>query len=523
MIADIMFEVAWKSTVVSAAVVALLFLMRSRTPSSRVAVGGLGLVLLVLLPAIVLTLALLPVPTIEMAAPGAAAIAPLPLAMEPGAMLHSLSSPSDPAPAVTVSPELFVALLWAAGALVVALRLAAGIATLRRWSERAALVSSPRWRAVLRRCGAPEATLLLVSDDASAPLSWGWRMPVILVDRATMAKPAEAEAVIAHEAAHLARGDWPRLIAARAVIALFWFNPLVWLLERLHLQDIEEAADAEATRRVQPAHYAQALLNVARSAAIPAGANSIASGALAKRIREVLSNRPRSRWERTWRIGALTGVAAVAAPIAVVQFVVPAASATAAVASVLAQAPAPAASAPVAPASVTSATVVEMVPAPQPLVAALAVAQASPPAAPAAPAIIDREELDRVLEVAQQATAEAAAAMREVDPAKIRAEVATALADARSEMLRGADEMERGAVEMREGAAKMREEARKLRDPAYRRKIMEEHRARGDRVPTEQELIAAIPKMEEGAAKMDSGVDKMREGAAKMRRQAQDR
>ena len=43
-----------------------------------------------------------------------------------------------------------------------------------------------------------------------------------------------------------------------------------------------------------------------------------------------------------------------------------------------------------------------------------------------------------------------------------------AMANMRTDMLRGADEMERGAVDMRKGAATMREEARKLRNPAYR-------------------------------------------------------
>ena len=97
------------------------------------------------------------------------------------------------------------------------------------------------------------------------------------------------------------------------------------------------------------------------------------------------------------------------------------------------------------------------------------------------------------------------------------------------EMLRGADEMDRGAIEMQRGAAQMREEARKLRDPAYRAKVIAEARENkgnwggmkwNNKVPTDQELIDAIPKMEDGARRMDEGVEQMRRGAARMRESA---
>ena len=113
---------------------------------------------------------------------------------------------------------------------------------------------------------------------------------------------------------------------------------------------------------------------------------------------------------------------------------------------------------------------------------------------------------------------------------RARAEVAVAMANSRQAMLRGADEMERGAIEMRNGAAKMREEARKLRDPAYRAKVIAEARENAGKwnsskwnykIPTDQELIDAIPKMEEGARKMDAGVENMRQGARRMRESAQ--
>ena len=541
MIADILVELAWKSTIVAAAVVALLAVMRRQEAQNRAAIGGLGVALLLLLPLVVLVLALSPVTGFGVVAPMAAAEAPMPLAFEPGAtMLPFSAAPEAAAADPWMSTEGILASIWGAGAIFVLLRLAAGLVTLHRWTERAEVVRSPAWQSLLRTSGVPESTLLLVSADVAAPLSWGWRMPVILIDRETLVQTHEAEAVIAHEAAHLTRGDWPRLLAARLVVALFWFNPLVWLLERLYLQAVEESADAEATRKVAPAHYAQVLLNTARNAAVPLGANSMTSGALSKRIREVLRSRGPSRWSTAWRVGALASVAAVAAPVAAIELVRP--SAPVAPTTPVAV---PAPPAPMAPAAPATPVAMAAAMAPVTPVAPM------PPVAPAAPAprADDLAAIGAALAAAQAgaatgiseaerealrvAAAEAARAAREAGAharvvardahqiaARAQAEARVAMANARVQMRRGADDMERGAIDMRRGAAQMREEARRLRDPAYRAQQIARARERGDHVPTDQELIDAIPKMEEGARRMDEGVEQMREGARKMRQQA---
>jgi beta-lactamase regulating signal transducer with metallopeptidase domain len=547
MIAEILFEAAWKSTIVAAGVVALLYAMQRQTASNRVAVGGLGFVLLMLLPAIVLTVASLPLPVIELAAPVAPTIAELPVALQPQAVAAPLSSSPAELQSTAPSSGTVLLFLWAAGALAILLRLAAGLLTLRSWTRRAdPFVAGRQWQDMLRRCGVSESARIYVSSEINAPLSWGWRRPAILIDREILANPSEAEAVIAHEAAHLARGDWPRLIAARLVVALFWFNPFVWLLERLYLQDVEEAADAEATSLVEPARYAQVLLNVARNASVPAAANSISSGSLTRRIQRVLRGRARSRWDRTWRVGALASVAMIAGPIALVQFVAPAVSAASTLAPDLTLAPIAqirAVAVPAAPtpsASAATPTASESFPiaipadvAPIAPVAPVAAAVAAVHPAPVGPrAVIDREEIERIKRASEEMRARSVIIARDSKAIaeRARAEVAVAMANSRQAMLRGADEMERGAVEMRKGAAQMREEAVKLRDPAYRAKVIAEARenaskrngsGRNYKIPTDQELIDAIPKMEEGARKMDAGVEGMRDGARKMRESAE--
>jgi beta-lactamase regulating signal transducer with metallopeptidase domain len=75
----------------------------------------------------------------------------------------------------------------------------------------------------------------------------GWLRPVVLLSPMWRTwSPAERRAVIAHELAHVARGDFVGRLAARLAVALHGYHPLVrWLAARLELRQ-EMAADARA-------------------------------------------------------------------------------------------------------------------------------------------------------------------------------------------------------------------------------------------------------------------------------------
>src|ERR1043165_6765944 len=108
----------------------------------------------------------------------------------------------------------------------------------------------------------------------------------------------------------------------RLAATVFWFNPIVWLLEREIVQQAEEAADSEAARHVEPARYAQTLLTWAQINGGMVAANSIAPkhSALGRRIRAILDRTERPRGSAWTKIAALTCVA-IATPIAAVQLV----------------------------------------------------------------------------------------------------------------------------------------------------------------------------------------------------------
>jgi beta-lactamase regulating signal transducer with metallopeptidase domain len=195
-------------------------------------------------------------------------------------------------PAATFDSAGMVAMLYAAGVVLLLVRFLAGLWTLRRWTHAARPAIDPHWQRVMGRetAGLSRPLHLLVSPYAATPLSWGIAPAWILIGPATHDRPEQAEAVIAHELAHIRRFDWLGLVVARVTIALFWFNPLVWLVARQLMREVELAADADALGRIDRYDYAQALLAVAGGGLAHSEANCMAFSrtALARRINTVL-------------------------------------------------------------------------------------------------------------------------------------------------------------------------------------------------------------------------------------------
>jgi beta-lactamase regulating signal transducer with metallopeptidase domain len=537
---DFLIEMGWKSAAIAGGALLLAAMLRSRSAADRGAVLKIAVALLLALPAIA-TLA----PALEIATP-APAPAPAPAAALSPVALAALEA--APAPALASAPaaggdwddpSLLFFLLYLGGVLMVGGRLLAGLWTLRSWTRDASEVEAPEWRAALARAGGEALGIrLLASEDSSSPLSWGLRRPVILLDRDTLRTPAEADAILAHEVAHVARRDWPSLILSRLAVALFWFNPLVWRLDREVAQQAEEAADSEAAARVEPARYAQTLLDWARLDGRPAlPANAIAAGepGLSRRVKAILDGRVARRSGSAWAVAAMLGCAAFAAPVAALEFVPeapepPAApeapeAATARLSSVSALARAAAEPAPLAPPAPGAppvppvppkVTIVGPGPMPPGLPVALAAAMQASARAPRAPRTPRDPHVDGALIEAEVERA-VAEAMRSVDIAEISSRAAGEAAGAVvAAMKHGAIGMEIGARSMETGATRMLAQADRFRNRDYREAEIRRQAARGERV-THAELLKAADEMEDGAKEMLEGAREMREAAKDMR------
>jgi beta-lactamase regulating signal transducer with metallopeptidase domain len=532
---DFLIEMGWKSAAIAGGALLLAAMLRSRAAADRGAVLKVAVALLLALPAIALYAPALQIETPASTPAPAAAAAPTLAA--PFVAIEA--APADdamtaPAPAGDWDdPSLLFFLLYAGGVLMVGGRLLAGLWTLRRWTRCAAEVDAPEWRAALARAGGDSLGIrLLACEEASSPLSWGLRRPVILLDPDTLRSPDEADSILAHEVAHVARRDWPSLILSRIAVALFWFNPLVWRLDREVAQQAEEAADSDAAATVEPARYAQTLLDWARlsgASALPANAIAAGEPGLSRRVRAILDGRVARRSGSAWAVAAMLGCAAFAAPVAALEFVpeapdVPPAleAELAAPAAAVVPAPPPATpSAPLAPAAPPKASVAgrgapPMAP-PAPL--ALAMQAAPGPVAAPRPPRPPRDPLVDGALISAEVERAVAEAMRSVDIAEVSSRAAGQVAAAVvAAMKHGAIGMDAGARSMETGAERMRAEAARLKSSkAYREDVIRRNAARGEHV-THEQLLDAADEMEDGAREMREGAKEMREAAADMRR-----
>ncbi len=542
-------EMAAKSALICGLALVLAMALKDRAAADRARVLQIGIALLIALPVIDI---LFPVLRVE------AFAAPEPLTEEQieALVLLAAATPAGEA-SIWDDPAPLILLLWAAGAIGVGARLAVGLMTLRRWTRSAVPATDPLWVDALERareaCSAPASLRLLVADKVPGPLGWGLVRPVILIDPDTYAEREEADAILAHEVAHVARRDWPALILARVATALFWFNPLSWALAREAVQQAEEAADAHAARVVEPTRYAETLLSWAqldRGDGVPA--TSIAPGrhGLSRRVRAVLEERLRDRpaGTRIARFAMLLCIG-VAAPLAALELVEAArppatpsrpgsfaavsqdSAGQAPAAPGRAEAPAQA-QAPQDPQDPDAADLPEIPDIDRAIAPAM---RALDEVLPRVPVIVARAmsaaDSERIAAAVAQAQAQGVRVSREEIEARlaeaharmpdmerlreritadmarqraVRVQVRHALADSRRHMARGAEGMERGAAQM-EG------QARRFRSRDERERIIARERERG-RTVTHEELIEAADGMEEGARGMREGAREMREG-----------
>jgi TonB family protein len=314
-----------------AAALGAAFVFRRRSAALRHCVLASGVVA-VLTAAVAARVA----PAWEITVPAAAAPTAIvaagssPRVNEPVSPFESAAAPTAaPAPRSSVvagtSPRQWLMLAWLAGAAVVAVRLFAGLVGLRRVAARALAVRDARLldavRDLSRALGVTRAVTLLFDD---APVgTWGsWRPRVVLPPDAVGWGDDRLRAVLAHELAHVQRFDWPVQLAAEAVCAALWFNPLAWMVAR-RLRDEGERAcdDVVLAAGVADHEYATHLFDIARAArgpvlgaAMPMARPSSLEGRIAAMLNPSLDRR---RPTPLFRLAATTMLLIVAAAAAV--------------------------------------------------------------------------------------------------------------------------------------------------------------------------------------------------------------
>jgi beta-lactamase regulating signal transducer with metallopeptidase domain len=252
------------------------------------------------------------------ALPAAAAFAP-PVAI--GA--PTVAASPETAPAWTAAQWLVA--LWAAGAGASLARLGVGwrrfVRGLRREAVPADHPLHARLVALRARAGVRRAIRLTCSGSLRTPIAL-LRREICLPRHALDAlAPGEQDAVLAHETAHLLRGDPLWLWAASALQAAFFFQPLLRLAVGGLRESAEYRCDAWAAERVDALVLARSLVCVAgwshgRAAALPVPAVAAGGPSLTRRVERLLraSRPPRGRRMAHAAIGAALAAAAAMLP-----------------------------------------------------------------------------------------------------------------------------------------------------------------------------------------------------------------
>ena len=131
-------------------------------------------------------------------------------------------------------PWLLVA--WSAGVLLLSTRFLGGWIRVQRLRRRGATPAPAEWhRVVSRLCRELQLSRtvrLLQSAAVEVPTALGWLRPVILLPACALTglAPLQLEAILAHELAHIRRGDFLVNLLQSLVEVLLFYHPAVWWL-----------------------------------------------------------------------------------------------------------------------------------------------------------------------------------------------------------------------------------------------------------------------------------------------------
>ncbi len=352
----------WQGALLAGLAALAMHLLRGRSPQARYAVGCAALLLMVAAPVATGLAAYEPAQSL--------AAGPLPAGgPERQAVLARLAEVARQVrPADAWRDRVEAALpslvtVWLAGILVLSLRLLGGWGYAQRLARRevrpAAAAMQRRLDELARRLGLSRPVRLLESARVRVPTVVGWLRPVVLLPlaAATGLTPAQLEAVLLHELAHVRRHDYLVNLLQSAAEVLLFYHPGVWWVSERMREEREACCDDVAVAACGDALvYARALTRLeGLRAAPPRLAMAADGGSLLHRVRRLVLPAPQpARGAAPLLLGALL-LATLAVAAAAQRTLAPAPAETAAPggAAPRADAPAPsdapAATAPAAP------------------------------------------------------------------------------------------------------------------------------------------------------------------------------
>ena len=162
-----------------------------------------------------------------------------------------------------------VVALWCVGLGLFSLRFAWGLYSVYSLKNKATTLYSDflqeKMQVFAAILGIRRTVRLLESSAVKAPLTFGHLKPIILVPLGwvNQLSPAEAEAALAHELAHIARQDWLYNVLQALIETLFYYHPAIWWLSAQARCEREHCCDDLAVSLIgNRVAYAKMLVRV---------------------------------------------------------------------------------------------------------------------------------------------------------------------------------------------------------------------------------------------------------------------
>ena len=319
----------WQLALVAGLLASVNVLLRRRSAQARYLAATGGLILMVLLPAGTFAIArragagptIAVVPAVRAAAfledaelasaEGDAAVAP---AMSVASAPRPRSGSSRHPAALRLRERLDAALpalvlAWVAGVSLLSVRVLGGWALAQRLKRSGRPVTLEAWpEAIGRLCDRMRIRVpirLCQSALVEVPTVIGWLRPVVLLPLSTLAglSPAQLEALLAHELAHIRRFDYLVNLVQTCGETLLFYHPAVWWVSHRMRVEREHCCDDAAVGVCGDAlGYARALAELEGLRSMrPAFAVAANAGSLWRRIARLVGTPPphlsrSSRW-----------------------------------------------------------------------------------------------------------------------------------------------------------------------------------------------------------------------------------
>ncbi|MBI1228175.1 MAG: M48 family metalloprotease [Bacteroidetes bacterium] len=159
--------------------------------------------------------------------------------------------------------------VWLIGMLFFVLKMLGGLLYIQRLRTRMTVQLPKAWLAKMSalaiELNIQRPVQLLESALAKTPMVVGWLKPIVLlpIGAVNHLTPAQVEAILAHELAHIVRHDYLLNLLQSFVEILFYFNPAVWWMSAHVRTERENCCDDIAVRLCgNSLAYAKALVSL---------------------------------------------------------------------------------------------------------------------------------------------------------------------------------------------------------------------------------------------------------------------